>query len=238
MSLLGSEQQERFEAMQKDVNRSDVQWWFYRSEAPPNSDLDSVLSFLSEDALKIGPLGQYNLTDEGRPKDLFYGIPLRTIWQRAENPHQSYLAFVATNPDAGILMKSVYAYFSQNEMEKQREFRRINFSAVCVQIATTHDGTRVVVAVDAVKNMRCSAFYEHPTNGRLLQAMSGEIVPDQSALVFFGDTQNSVETPLKTNAMLTLAYNEYETGSIEQTDLSLQIFNLFFKENENESGGP
>lgn len=229
MSLLGSQHKERYDEMTSEVNRRVIEWWLYRSGKKPISDeLKTIIEMLKNQFLAVGPFGSY-FVKENRSnfKPFFYEIPLQYNFVDDHLNDFEGVAYVAPCGDSSILLRTLFDFLrSSNNLEA---FADLNLTAVCVQLATNRQGQRMVVAMDCIEDLKPLGFYEHPANGRLLQAFENMDPPEQTALSLYGKRRNSNVSQQEMLRTATNFYNEYEIGDLEKEDLSASLYSFFEK---------
>lgn len=235
MALVGSEHQERYDQMQKDVNQKEIEFWFHRSgetnETNTAGDLDSIISFLVKDAFKVGPIGPHFVKEQkDKFKGLFYDVPLSHTFVHDEVDNFEALAFVATNSENSVMMKGCFDFLRYPGNDYA--FTKLNLGCICIQRATANNGQSIVVGVDCISELKPMAFYEHPANGRVLMAMNGEEVPDRSAFLVYGK-RVAPKVHVSTLYMeSTNLYNDFEIGNIEKSELSMKLYSFFKAKDE------
>lgn len=220
---------DRFEQMKSDVNRRQIDWWFYRpNNKPLDETANAIVEILKTQQLVVGPFGEpFVKKNEESFKDYFYDIPLQHLYLSSKVINFSGVAYVATNEESSILLTTVADYLRINENHKA--FMDLELSALCVQTAINNSGQRIVVTMSFISHLTPLAFYEHPANGRLLMAMNGTEYPDQSALVIGGTQVPPTVHVQEAMMQATTLYNNYQLGNIEHPELNSGLLSLFIK---------
>ncbi len=231
MSLLGSEHKERYEQMQAEVNRREIDWWLFRSNGQyASDDLRMIIEMIKNEFVVVGPFGNHFVKEKKNLKSDFYGIPLRhSFGNHRDDKFQEGLAYVATNGDISILLASVFDFLRSPVHEVQ--FNHLGLIAICVQTAVNHEGERRVVAVDCIENLKPLAFYEHPPNGRFIQAMEGFEIPESSALTLGGKHRLANVSHQELMLETTRLYNNFELGDLDKKQLSQKLYSFFDNQN-------
>jgi hypothetical protein len=215
--------------MKSEVNRRDVEWWLYRSgKKSISDDLKMIVEMMKNNFLVVGPFGSY-FVKENRSnfKPFFYEIPLQYSFVDDHKNDFEGLAYVAPCGDSSILLRTIFDFLrSEANMEA---FTDLKLTAICVQHAENQQGQRTVVAVDCIEDLNPLGFYEHPSNGRLLQAFENMDPPEQTAFTLYGKRRNSNASQAETLRNVTNFYNEFEFGDIEKEDLAARLFSYFEK---------
>lgn len=225
MSSLDSQHHERFEQMKSEVSRRKVDWWFYLPKEV-DSDLKVIVEFLKTQFLHVGPFGKCFISDTADEiKTEFYSMPLDYRFPVSDKDDSHCVAFVATNDSATIILKNIAEYLkTQNGYEA---FEKLGMVAMCVQTAENEGHRTMVVAIDVLENIQPIVHYEHPPNGRLLMAMSGNIVPDRSALVMGCSIRQPNCHIQATLNKATIFYNDLERGEYDQNELAALLYTLY-----------
>lgn len=228
MMLSGSQHTERYEQMQSEINRRQVEWWLYRSNQQPISpDLKVIIEMLKNQFLVVGPFGTHFVKENRNShKPNFYSIPLQHSFNDNVSEFEG-VAYVASNADASILLSTIFEYLRIRGNEEA--FNELNMTAICVQRASNNNGQSMVVSVKCIEKLKPLCFYEHPQNGRLLMAMEDIRVPEQSAITLYGTHRNPVINPQDMLAKASLFYNEYEFGDTDKHGLSEKLYSFFEK---------
>lgn len=227
MSLVGSEHKERFEQLKEDVNRRDVEWWLFRSnQQEVDDDLKAIVDMIKNEFLVVGPYGHHFVKrDRDNFKDNFYDIPLQhTFADEFINGFEG-ISYVATSGDASILVKSIYDYL--RDEQNLAAFCNLNLMAVCVQLAENQNGDLCVVSMDCVEKLKPMAYYDHPPNGRVLQATENLDPPEYAAISLYGQRRApkvAIHAVLHEASAL---YNEYDLGNIDQQQLTEKLYSFF-----------
>lgn len=227
MSLVGSEHKERFEELQQDVNRRDIEWWLFRSnQQEVNEDLKAIVDMIKNDFLVVGPFGHHFVKrDRDNFKDNFYDIPLQhTFADEFINGFEG-LAYVATSGDSSILIKTIFDYLRDHR--NHAAFCDLKLMAVCVQLAENNEDEYVVVSMDCIEQLKPMAYYDHPPNGRVLQATENLDPPEYSALSLYGQRRCPNVAIHAAVQEATVFYKEYDLGNIDQQQLTEKLYSFF-----------
>lgn len=218
---------DRFEQMKSEVNRREIDWWYYRPDSKVfDEGLEAILKIIRQQ-MPVGPFGHRFVTDhQGFYKPSFYDIPLQQVLVKEKQTEFTGVGYVATNDTSSILLSNAFDYLRNKD--GYQTFLDTNLAAICVQTAENSQGRKMVVAMNCISKLTPLTYYEHPANGRLLMAMNGSLYPDQTALVLGGDVINAKQNIQETLSQATTLYNLYDIGEIEQPSLVTSLATLYF----------
>lgn len=226
--LLGSEHQDRYADMEGEVNFRSTDFWFMRSpNAPNDEELNHLVSFLLQEFIHVGPFGSHFIKEhQAKWKPEFYGVPLQHLFVHPSTDGFEAMAFVASNPASSVLMKGCMDYM--RNIHNRVLFNELGLSVMAVQRAqSASNAGQIVVGIDCLTNLSPLAIYEHPTNGRLLQAMQGEEVPDVCALAMQGKRLSTDGNVHDLYMEATTIYNDFEMNEIDTSELIVELFKLY-----------
>lgn len=227
MHLKGSQHEDRFAQMEKTINTRHPEFFFYAVKSESiDEELPLAIDTLTTQMKIVGPFGPHFLKERRTQyKSHLYDIPLQRLFIERDTENYEAVAFIASNPYASIMLKSIFEYIQYPAYLKS--FNAVQLSVACIQTAITPTGQLVVISAEMVDDLKPLAIYEHPPNGRLHMAAMGEEWPDHSALVMYGTKRPLAEGLYKTLSTATSLYNDFEHGNCDRATLSIGINKLF-----------
>lgn len=218
---------DRFEQMKSEVNHRQVDWWYCRpKDMVFDETLEAILDIMQKQTT-VGPFGSRFIAEgNGHYKPSFYDIPLQYSMVEEKPAKFTGLAYVATNDSSSVLLSTVFDYLRTEE--GYSNFLNINLAAICVQTAQNNHGRKMVVQMTCISRITPLTFYEHPSNGRLLMAMGGNLQPEHTALAFGGDVVQPKMHVQETMSQATELYNSYDLGNTEKAELLSSLLSFYF----------
>ena len=225
MNNAGLDHAERFDAMKKEVDGRVTHWYF--DTGKENKRFEGALfEGLTGTTMPVGPFELDYFTNE------FMGIP--RMGKRSskvhDEDHDVLLAMVATNSSHTNTTR--YAWDASKSITTGDWFTSTpsDILAACIQLAETVTGEMIVVSASLFRINYMSAYYEHPSNLRLLLAMNDQLFPEWSACVFRCTEASGLDLPqAELNERLTNIYNNRLIDYVDDETFKQQIFNPWNK---------
>lgn len=215
----------RFEKMRAEIDKTQNDLWYYHANpAAATEDVVGIHEFMKT-LMAVGPFHQSFVTKDNKLRDEFYDIPLDYEYGKPPLRAERGIALIGHASDHSVILKSIAEVLKYPAT--RNKFEEYGLAVLRVRHASNHQGQSVVIGLELVTNLQPYAFYEHPTGGRMLLAMNGWEVPDQSALIMMG-IPHSVQKPLDQAFMeATNLYNEHEFGNITDAELMRELYDFF-----------
>lgn len=226
--------QERYSDMKKDIDTRDYEWFFFCMEYSTGQEKTfvSVLDKLTDQPAMGPSVIACHQDQRGGPAHDFMSVPLRFVNKTIPRNVENCLHFVATSSADTVWLRHAYSIIEGGQMDTTPPFL-----AVCVHRAERRGNTghaKVTVGIDAVVMTDLLAYYEHPANSRLLNAMVGNELPEWSA-VMFGGRKAVIGKPLhEMFRHMDELYDSFETGNTEYNTLRRDIGEFFLEDLKND----